>query len=449
MKVLSVTALTRYLKAKFDHDPHLKSVTLEGEISNFVYHARSGHAYFQLKDAGAQIRAVMFKSKYSTVHFPVRDGLNVVVEGTVSVYEPSGAYQLYVNSMQPSGVGKLYEQYEALKRALETEGLFLEGNKKPIPRYVESVALVTSPTGAAVQDMIRTIRKRSPRVRIVVVPAAVQGKEAPASIVDALIRAETVARPDVIIVGRGGGSIEDLWAFNDEMVVRTVAAVTTPIISAVGHETDVVLTDFAADVRAATPTAAATFVTSVEWREWQETLAAFELRMNRALTLLMKEKQRSFDQAKQRLTLQDPVRYRERLSERLDTADQRLARAMETIRARALLRFENASSRLDSAVVLRQVQRYNVTLLQLDERLKRGTEHIHQRKNREFQSVLGKLEALSPLNIMKRGFSVVYNEQHDVIQSVEQIHEQETAVVRLQDGILHCIVERKERTKDE
>ncbi len=253
---LTVTALTRYIKYKFTSDPHLTDVRLEGEISNFKHHSR-GHFYFTLKDENASISAIMFKSDTQSVSFTPTDGDSVIVEGSISIFEKAGSYQIYVKQMTQAGMGQLYQNYLKLKATLEAEGYFDPSHKTGLPTYPKTVALLTSSTGAAIRDMISTIKRRFPLTQMLVYPTHVQGDLAKVSIATNIQRADQNPDVDVIIVGRGGGSIEDLWAFNERIVADAIYHATTPIISAVGHETDFTIADFVADLRAPTPTGAA------------------------------------------------------------------------------------------------------------------------------------------------------------------------------------------------
>lgn len=258
--IITVSQLTGYLRQVLESDELLQDLWVEGEISNFT-RASSGHLYFTLKDSQSAVRCVMWRNWSARLNFEPREGIAVEAHGGMGVYEVNGQVQLYVDTMRPAGEGKLFQEFLRLKAKLEAEGLFDPTRKRPIPARPKLIGIVTSPTGAAVQDMLNTLRRRFPVVEVVIAPTAVQGADAPPGIVAALEHLNREVHPDVILIGRGGGSIEDLWAFNDEAVARTVAASATPIISGVGHETDYTLTDFAADIRAPTPTAAAEVAT--------------------------------------------------------------------------------------------------------------------------------------------------------------------------------------------
>ena len=259
-RYLTVTALSKYIKYKFDHDHHLEEVLLEGEISNFKHHSR-GHFYFTLKDENSQISATMFSREAQKVKFDVRDGMKVYVKGRVTVYEPSGSYQINVVEMKSDGIGDLYLAYEKLKKELEKEGYFDPLHKKPIPKYPKAIGVITSPTGAAIRDIINTINRRYPLAHMILYPAIVQGVDAKDDIALQIKKANKDNLVDVLIVGRGGGSIEDLWAFNERVVADAIYNSNIPVISAVGHEIDFTIADFVSDVRAATPTAAAELAT--------------------------------------------------------------------------------------------------------------------------------------------------------------------------------------------
>lgn len=292
VKYVTVGALTKYIKRKFEVDPHLRDLWIKGEISNFKYHSR-GHMYFTLKDEQARIQAVMFAGYNQYLSFRPEDGMKVLVRGEISVYEPSGNYQIYVKEMQPEGIGNLYLAYEQLKKRLEAEGLFSAEHKKPIPAFPRYIGVVTSPTGAAIRDILTTIRRRYPIATVILFPTLVQGEEAAGSIVRSIEKANELGYIDVLIVGRGGGSIEELWAFNEEAVARAIFASKVPIISAVGHETDFTIADFVADLRAPTPTGAAELAVP-HVTELMERISQRKLRLMRAMKEKLPQNQSGF-----------------------------------------------------------------------------------------------------------------------------------------------------------
>ena len=357
--VFSVSALNNYIKNLFETNRTLSSVTVRGEISNFVNH-RSGHLYFSLKDAEGQIRAVMFRSRAQTLKFMPETSMKVIVHGSVTVYPRDGSYQIYVSSMQPDGIGALYLAYEQMKARLMEEGLFDDEHKLPIPRIPSRVGVITSPTGAAVRDIINVTGRRFPRAEIIIYPALVQGDGAEESLIKALDYLDSSSLCDVIIIGRGGGSIEDLWAFNSERLARRIYATTTPIISAVGHETDFTICDFVADLRAPTPSAAAELA----------------------------------------------VPDRRELMMRLDSYDERLRMALERKLARSRERLEyliNTTGRFSPANL---ISARRDALVSLRERASLSVKnYIGRAKDRLLVNV-GKADVLSPLAILSRGYSI-------------------------------------------
>ncbi|MFR6533891.1 MAG: exodeoxyribonuclease VII large subunit, partial [Staphylococcus simulans] len=289
---LSVTALTKYIKYKFDQDPHLQSVLLKGELSNFKRHS-SGHLYFNLKDNNSVVNAMMFKAQANKLDFTPKEGDEVLIEARVSVYERRGNYQIYVNKMHLDGIGNLYQRLEELKKALTKQGLFDMSHKKPIPKFPKKIAVLTASTGAAIRDIHSTINSRFPLVEQIQISTLVQGEQAKNDIVEKLQYADTLGA-DVIILGRGGGSIEDLWNFNEEDVVRAIFNTQTPVISAVGHETDFTLSDFVADVRAATPTQAAVIATP-DQVELTQYIKQIELSLSRHIVQLINNKKKHLE----------------------------------------------------------------------------------------------------------------------------------------------------------
>jgi exodeoxyribonuclease VII large subunit len=390
---LTVTDITRYLRELLDSDAVLSDVWVRGEVSNFS-RPSSGHLYFTLKDSGAALRCVIWRSAALRIRFAIQNGIAVEAHGAISIYERDGQYQLYVDAVRPAGEGLLYREFLRLKNRLEAEGLFDEERKRPIPERPRRIGLVTSPTGAALQDMLNTLRGRYPLAEVILAPCAVQGDAAPEEIISALVGLQQ-AHPDVIIMARGGGSLEDLWAFNDEQVVRAIAACTVPIITGIGHETDFTLADFACDLRAPTPTGAAVMATPdradiiLELHSVQERLAG-------AL----------FDY------LSDE-RYH------LNTARQRLERASPSTRIRSE----------------RQ---------QLDEWQERGLRAMRsalQLRRAHLRGVHSRLLALNPAAILQRGYALLQKEDGTLLTSASRAVPGQVVQVKMWDGRLAARVE--------
>ncbi|MDD6490439.1 MAG: exodeoxyribonuclease VII large subunit [Clostridia bacterium] len=400
--VLSVSQLNFYIKSKFDTDKNLSSVYLRGEISNLTDHYRSGHIYLSLKDEKAAIKAVMFASNASRLKFRLKDGMTVLVRGRVSVYETTGQYQFYIDDMQPDGIGALNLAFEQLKSKLSSEGLFDEEHKKPLPPYPKKIGVITSPTGAAVQDIFRILKRRYPLGEIVMCPVLVQGENAATQLTEAVERFNYLKCADVIIIGRGGGSIEDLWAFNDEKLARAVYNSEIPVVSAVGHETDFTICDFVADVRASTPSAAAELV-SPEIDSMKSDILYYQKKLYSLITSKI-----SFE--KQRL---------EHLSK---------------------------SKALSSPLEI--VHNRNMKLDMLTARMKTAYMTTLSDKQRNFASLNAKLDALSPLKILSRGYSIT-EKDNKVIKSVNSVNVDDIITVRLFDGRLKCVISERKADKNE
>jgi exodeoxyribonuclease VII large subunit len=385
----TVSDLTRYLRQLLEADESLQGFWVQGEISNFS-RPSSGHVYFTLKDAGAQLRCVIWRSDAARLRFTPSDGMAVEAHGRISLYEAGGQYQLYADTLRPLGEGALYQEFLRLKALLEAEGLFDPARKRPIPDLPRRIGIVTSPTGAALRDMLNTLRRRNPLVEVFLAPAPVQGAEAPSALVTALQSLQDLAAPDVLLLARGGGSMEDLWAFNDERVVRAVAAARVPVITGVGHETDFTLVDFVADLRAPTPTAAAELATPITVPDLQAgLLAAGRLLQERATILLERQRQRLVD-FQDRLRYCSPERRLQSERQRMDEWSRRIGIAQ--------------SHRLGLAA----------------ERL-RGVER--------------RLLALSPLGVLQRGYAVVTRiTDGTLIQNVSQVAPGDGLSVRVRDG---------------
>ena len=392
--VLSVSQLNRYIKMNFDADENLANIFISGEISNFTNHYRTGHLYFTLKDDSAAVRAVMFNSSAKRLKFMPEDGMKVIARGRVSVYEATGQYQLYVDDMQPDGVGALNLAYEQLKEKLQKEGLFSEHHKKPLPPYPEKVGVITSPTGAAVRDIINVLGRRFPYAEIVFCPVLVQGEGAHLQLTDAvnLFNSERVA--DVIIIGRGGGSIEDLWEFNDEGLARAVYNSEIPVISAVGHETDFTICDFVADMRAPTPSAAAELAVP-DANELQYALSALKNRMFLNVSSGIADRRSRLEYLTSKGALKSTDAMLSNRSQRLDTA------------------FSKMLSSYENRIGGKKV---------------------------EFISAATALSKLDPMSVLMRGFAFVSDKNGKNVYSSQALAKGDKINVRFHDGSAVCEV---------
>lgn len=392
--VLSVSQLNRYIKMNFDADENLANIFISGEISNFTNHYRTGHLYFTLKDDSAAVRAVMFNSSAKRLKFMPEDGMKVIARGRVSVYEASGQYQLYVDDMQPDGVGALNLAYEQLKEKLQKEGLFSELHKKPLPPYPEKVGVITSPTGAAVRDIINVLGRRFPYAEIVFCPVLVQGDGAHLQLIDAVNLFNSERAADVIIIGRGGGSIEDLWEFNDEGLARAVYNSEIPVISAVGHETDFTICDFVADMRAPTPSAAAELAVP-DANELQYALSALKNRMFLNVSSGIADRRSRLEYLTSKGALKSPDEMLSNRSQRLDTA------------------FSKMLSSYENCIGGKKV---------------------------EFISAATALSKLDPMSVLMRGFAFVSDKNGKNVYSSQALAKGDKINVRFHDGSAVCEV---------
>ena len=396
--ILSITQVNEYIRSKMDIDPLLTAVAVRGEISNYKLY-RSGHQYFTLKDENSAFKGVMFKGNAFRLRFRPENGMKIIAFGKISVFPRDGAYQLYCTALNVDGVGDLHAAFEQMKAKLAAQGLFDEAHKKPIPRYPSVIGIITSSAGAAVHDMIRILRKRFPICKVRLIPVRVQGVEAPGEIASAIAYANAYKLADVLIVGRGGGSIEDLWAFNEEIVARAIYSSEIPIISAVGHEPDVTISDYVADVRASTPSNAAELVVPD-----QNTLM------------------QTFDSIRESMT---GILLQKIKSHRLHL------------------------SALSSSSVLRSPQAYienrQNSLALLNNRLNSGYSAILNKHRQRFVMQTAKLDALSPLKVLTRGYSVAQSQDGTVIHSVSQINLGDNVIISVSDGKIQATVEDKEQ----
>ena len=382
-------------------DPALADVCVRGELSNYKIYP-SGHHYFTLKDSESSIRCVMFKSSASKLRFRPESGMSVTAFGRVSVYPRDGAYQLYCSGLMPEGTGDLQVAFEQLKKKLDEEGLFDRTHKKPLPRYPERIAIITSSAGAAVHDIIRILGHRWPLTKVLLLPVRVQGTEAPPEIVGAIRYANEFKVADVIITGRGGGSIEDLWAFNDERVARAIYASEIPVISAVGHEPDVTISDYVADVRASTPSNAAELAVP-DINEFTEGLHSYEIRSRQAMAKRLAALRTKLDSISGKRVMQDPAASIDNRRIELDRSRDRLVSAQE---------------------------------------------HILSEKKHEFVRLTAALDAMSPLKVLSRGYSITTGSGGKNIKSVNEIHAGDKLTVRLADGTAGCTVDDVEHLPD-
>lgn len=441
---LSVSALTKYIKRKFDADPHLQNVYIKGEISNFKQHT-SGHMYFTLKDEKARLLSVMFAANNKGMKFLPENGMKVLVKGDISLYEAGGQYQLYVKSMAPDGVGDLYLAYEQLKKKLEAAGLFLAEHKKPIPQYPKSVGVITSPTGAALRDILITIKRRYPIARIIVYPALVQGNNAAKSIAKAISMANARAESDVLIVGRGGGSIEELWAFNEEIVAESIYDSDIPVISAVGHETDFTIADFVADMRAPTPTGAAELAVP-HLNEILERLMNRKNRLTRSIQEAVNFERTRLTRMERSYAFRYPHKMYEQKLEQLDKTMDRLGRTSTRYFMKKREELNQLNDILKKQHPEQAVQNAKDELQQHAKVLRRAMEAIYRQKSQQFVHLTATLSALSPLKIMERGYGLVFAEDETLVKSTQQVSKGDKIAVSIKDGTLECeIKEIKER----
>ncbi|MBT2605168.1 exodeoxyribonuclease VII large subunit [Peribacillus frigoritolerans] len=441
---LSVSALTKYIKRKFDADPHLQNVYIKGEISNFKQHT-SGHMYFTLKDEKARLLSVMFAANNKGMKFLPENGMKVLVKGDISLYEAGGQYQLYVKSMAPDGVGDLYLAYEQLKKKLEGAGLFLAEHKKPIPQYPKSVGVITSPTGAALRDILITIKRRYPIARIIVYPALVQGNNAAKSIAKAISMANARAESDVLIVGRGGGSIEELWAFNEEIVAESIYDSDIPVISAVGHETDFTIADFVADMRAPTPTGAAELAVP-HLNEILERLMNRKNRLTRSIQEAVNFERTRLTRMERSYAFRYPHKMYEQKLEQLDKTMDRLGRTSTRYFMKKRDELNQLNDILKKQHPEQAVKNAKDDLQQHAKVLRRAMEAIYRHKSQQFVHITATLSALSPLKIMERGYGLVFAEDETLVKSTQQVSKGDKIAVSIKDGTLECeIKEIKER----
>ena len=407
-KYLTVGALTRYIKYKIDNDEHLKTVFLKGEISNFKMHS-TGHMYFSIKDETSKINAIMFSRDAKNITFEPKEGTKVLVVGRISVYESTGNYQIYVSEMIEDGVGNLYIAFEKLKEKLSKEGLFDDKYKKKIPKMPKKIGIITAPTGAAIKDILSTIKRRYPICETILFPSLVQGENAKEDIVKNLKIANEYDL-DVIILGRGGGSIEDLWPFNEEIVAREIFASQIPIISAVGHEVDFTIADFVADLRAPTPTGAAEMAVP-NMLDIINHIKQLTIRLNESLNKKIKLEKINLEKSKNSIVIKNPMIMIDNKKQKIDLIKESVIRILN-------LKIENNKNKLDKIK-----QNYIIN----------NPEVIYKEKQTKLLNLIEKLELVNPLGILKRGYSIT-KQDNKVITKIKNINKTKPLIIKLQDG---------------
>ncbi|WP_154838496.1 exodeoxyribonuclease VII large subunit [Staphylococcus sp. Marseille-Q1834] len=441
---LSVSTLTKYIKYKFDQDPHLQSVLLKGELSNFKKHS-SGHLYFNVKDKDSVISAMMFKGNASQLTFVPKEGDEVLLEARVSVYERRGNYQIYVNKMELDGIGNLYQKLEELKQKLAKEGFFNKEYKKAIPKYPKKIAILTASTGAAIRDIHSTINSRYPLVEKISISTLVQGAQAKNDIIEKIQYADSL-NVDTIILGRGGGSIEDLWNFNEEDVVRAIFNCQTPIILAVGHETDFTLSDFVADVRAATPTQAAVIATPDQYELLQQ-IKQYQFSLTKFIKQYVEKQHKHLDYLASYYKFKQPSLLYDQQIQRRDDLEKQLKQKL-------LLSIESKKNNVKLLQNHFNLKNFNRTILQNQKtvsshryRLINVTNQTIENSRVKLQNKIEQLNNLSPTNIMLRGYTIV-NKNDKVITSTHDLKENDEITLSMKDGSVNATV-KKVRCKDE
>jgi exodeoxyribonuclease VII large subunit len=414
------------------------AVWVEGEISNFTC-ASSGHLYLTLKDAGAQVRCALFKGNAMRLKLNPRNGLKVVARGKIGLYEPRGDYQMVLDTMEEAGEGALQRQFEALKQQLQAQGLFADTHKQALPSFPRAIGVVTSPTGAAIRDIINVLKRRCPQIPVLVYPVLVQGEGAKEQIAQAIAQADREQRCEVLIVARGGGSIEDLWAFNEEIVAQAIYQCSLPIISGVGHEIDFTIADFVADQRAPTPSAAAELV-SPDMQALQQRVQQLKLQLWRFQQRQLQSAYQQVQQLSQRLNQQRPTQKLQQKVQRLDELDLRLNAAIQRRLQQQHLRLTHLQTRLQQRAPQRQLQQQHAQLERLQTRLQRALQQRMDKAHSRFVLQVSKLKTLSPLATLERGYSITQNAQGHVITQAAQVSVGETLITRVAQGQIESVV---------
>lgn len=426
---LTVTALTKYIKLKLEGDKHLVSILIKGEISNFKRHSR-GHLYFTLKDENAQVSSIMFSRDAERLTFQPKEGDHVLIQGRMSVYEPSGTYSIQVSTMALDGIGELYQKYEALKKELEEKGYFRMEHKRPIPRFPKVIGVITSKTGAVIQDIIHTVTRRYPLCEIHLYPSLVQGPGSTDSIRNQIIYANQRKEVDVLIVGRGGGSIEDLWAFNEMPVIEAIYQSSIPIITAIGHETDFTISDFVSDLRAPTPTAAAELATPNR-KDLIQMIDDHQEKLYYRLNQLFQDKKTALLYLDERLERLSPSHKLEQLHERLNQVKEQFIKNYQYYLEVKHYRIDKLTDMMKSPKD--RLDAYHKTNEHLSFRLNQSMMHLMMEKKMAFDISRKTLQSLNPLTVMDRGFALVTKDKH-VMTSVKNLQVNEDIELRFKDG---------------
>ena len=430
--ILTVSKLNRLARSVLE--TKIGQIWLSAEISNFVA-ASSGHWYFTLKDDRAQVKGAMFKGANRKVHQKPKEGDKVLVKANISLYEPRGDYQIIVEHMEPEGEGQLKQQFEMLKQQLASEGIFAQKFKKPIPEIVLKVGIVTSPTGAALHDILTVLQRRNPAIEVVIYPSQVQGDIAVSLICAAVTQANLRNEVDVLIVGRGGGSLEDLWSFNSEQVARTIFASSIPIISAVGHEIDVSIADFVADMRAPTPSVAAELVSQDQSTLRNKTLILQD-KLLKAFHRLQQELIHQHQAVKQRLLQNHPQKQLEQKSQYVDQLQYTLQSAIKQKLTQAKQQQEHMQNRLSLSSPQQLLQRHQLRLQELQTKLQRSCQQLVEIKQQKLFNNMHLLNTVSPLATLARGYSISFK-QGNIVKSTQQVQVSDLLVTRLADGEIH------------
>lgn len=444
---LTVSQLTTYVKRKFDYDPYLERVFVKGEISNYNPKRRNSHQYFSIKDKGAKLSAVLFLKEQRKLNVELEEGMSVLAVGRLSVYEKTGVYQLYIDHIEPEGLGQLYAAYERTKKKLTEEGWFDSERKKPLVRFPKKIGIITSQSGAVIQDIRTTIERRFPIVQLSLFPTVVQGDKAADSIVKSIKQADQIPDMDTLIVARGGGSFEDLFPFNEEKVALAIAHAQTPIISSVGHETDTTLADLAADIRAATPTAAAEIAVPVLVEEVGK-INLTRQRLTQAMTTLLRQQKERVNRLEQSYIFRQPRRLYDGYSQNLDQLTTQLIQTIDQQVRDEKQQVALLSQQLKGYNPSAHLKQANLDINRLMNQLTRATKQVIQNEDKQVNHLINSLDYLSPLKILSRGYSISKTEE-TVVKSIEQVKENDLLSITVSDGQINTRVQSTEKSEDE